>query len=195
MPKPRSEDRRNAILSAAARVIAVQGLGAATATIAKEASVSNGSLFVYFDTKSALLNELYVALKAEMGAAAMEGLPTKAEPREQLRHMWTGWLRWASAAPAKRRALAQLDVSEEITADSHQAAHSALTGVAELLERSRADGPMREASLGFVLTLINAMADATIDMMLREPGEAEAHGALAFDAMWRVVAGPSPTTS
>ena len=36
MAKPRSEDRRNAILSAAARVIASQGLAAAaTAAIAK----------------------------------------------------------------------------------------------------------------------------------------------------------------
>ncbi len=58
MARPRSKDRRNAILSAATSVIACQGLGAATATIAKEAAVSNGSLFLYFDTKATLFNEL-----------------------------------------------------------------------------------------------------------------------------------------
>jgi AcrR family transcriptional regulator len=76
MARARSENRRNAILSAATRVIASQGLGAATATIAKQAGVSNGSLFLYFDTKAMLLNELYVSLKTEMGAAAIAGLPT-----------------------------------------------------------------------------------------------------------------------
>ncbi len=55
MARPKSDDKRSAIVSAAIRVIAGQGLGAATATIAKEAGVSNGSLFTYFETKADLL--------------------------------------------------------------------------------------------------------------------------------------------
>lgn len=188
MPRPRSEDRRNAILSAATHVIAAQGLGAATATIARQAGVSNGSLFLYFDTKATLLNELYVALKTEMGAAAVDGLPVRSEPREQVLHMWTRWLRWATSFPEKRRTLAQLDVSDDITAESHKTVSSALRGIADLLERSRVDGPMREAPLGFVLTLTSAVADATIDAMIRDPDQAEVNGRIAFEAIWRMLA-------
>src|SRR5258708_25504473 len=104
MPRPRSEDRRNAILSAGARVIASQGLAAPTAAIAKEAGVSNGSLFVYFDTKAALLNELYVALKTEMTAAATAGLDAGGEPREQAPHMGTQGLHAATSHPENARA-------------------------------------------------------------------------------------------
>jgi AcrR family transcriptional regulator len=189
MPRPRSEDRRNAILSAATRVIAAEGLSAATAAIAKDAGVSNGSLFLYFDTKAILLNELYVALKTEMGAVAVAGLPVESNDREQVRHMWNQWLRWATAFPEKRRALAQLQVADDITADSHRAASSAFSGIADLLERSRASGPMRDAPLGFVLTLATAIADSAIDAIIREPAEAEARGSDAFEAMWRVLAG------
>ena len=64
-------------MSAATRVIAAQGLGAATATIAREAGVSNGSLFTYFETKADLLNQLYLELKADMGTAALGGLPSR----------------------------------------------------------------------------------------------------------------------
>jgi AcrR family transcriptional regulator len=191
MPRPRSEDRRNAILSAATRVIGSQGLGAATATIAKEAGVSNGSLFLYFDTKATLMNELYVSLKTEMGAAAIAGLPAGSEPRAQVLHMWTQWLRWATTNPEKRRALAQLEVSDDITAESHRTVGVALNGIAGLLERSRANGPIHDVSLGFVLTLASAMADATIDAMIREPAEAETYSRVAFDAIWRVLAGTS----
>lgn len=191
MPRPRSEDRRNAILSSATRVIASQGLGAATATIAKEAGVSNGSLFLYFDTKATLMNELYIDLKTEMGAAAVAGLPVESEAREQVLHMWNQWLRWATINPEKRRALAQLEVSDDITADSHRTVRQALNGIAELLERSRANGPMQDAPLGFVLTLTSAIADATIDAMIREPAEAKARGRVAFEAIWRVLAGSS----
>ncbi|MEE4543476.1 TetR/AcrR family transcriptional regulator [Streptomyces sp. V4-01] len=191
MPRPRSEDRRNAIMSAAARVIASQGLGAATAVIAKEAGVSNGSLFVYFDTKTALLNELYVALKAELGAAVVAGLPVAGEAREQVRHLWTQWSQWAAAYPYRRRALAQLQVADDITAESRQRAHSAMTGAADVLEGSRAEGPMRDVPLGFVLVLISAIAEAAIDEMIREPAQAEARSSVAFDAIWRVLAGPA----
>jgi AcrR family transcriptional regulator len=178
-------------LSAAARVIASDGLGAATASIAREAGVSNGSLFVYFDTKAVLLNQLYVALKTQMGAAATTGLPVDGEPRAQLLHLWTRWLRWAATNPEKRRALAQLEVSDEITADSHQTVSLAFSRIADLLERSRADGPMQDAPLSFVLSLTSAIAEATIDAIHREPAEAEARSNIAFDAIWRVLAGPS----
>jgi AcrR family transcriptional regulator len=191
MARPRSADRRNAILSAATRVIAAQGLGAPTAAIAKEAGVSNGSLFLYFDTKPTLLNELYVELKTEMGVAAIVGLRADSGLREQVRHMWLQWLRWATTNPEKRRALAQLEVADDITAESHRVVRQAQVGLGELLERSRANGPMRDVPLGFVLTLATAMADATMDAMIREPAEADVYGDAAFEAIWRVLAGSS----
>jgi AcrR family transcriptional regulator len=197
MARPRSEDRRNAILSAAARVIASQGLAAAaTAVIAKEAGVSNGSVFVYFDTKAALLNELYLTLKGEMMAAAAAGLDAGGgEPREQVRRMWAQWLRWATGSPHKRRALAQLEVADDITAESRQSAHAAFSDIADLVSRSRANGPMREVPLGFVLALATSIAGATIDAVLREPAEAEAYSSAGFDAVWRVIAGfPVPVS-
>ena len=66
MARPKSEDKRSAILGAATRVIVSEGLGAPTAMIAREAEVANGSLFTYFETKADLLNALYVELKGEM---------------------------------------------------------------------------------------------------------------------------------
>ncbi len=110
--------------------------------------------------------------------------------------MWSRWLRWATTYPEKRRTLAQLDVSEDITADSNQTVSRAFTGIAELLERSRVAGPMQDAPLGFVLTLTSAIAEATIDAMIREPAEADAHSRVGFAAMWRVLAGsPVPATT
>ena len=188
MPRPRSDDKRAAILDAAARVIAAQGLGAPTATIAKEAGVSNGSLFTYFETKADLLNQLYLELKTEMGAAALAGTPADGDVREQLLSMCSGWLRWATAYPERRRTLAQLDVSDEITVATHAAARSAMKSIAEILERSRANGPMRDAPLAFVVALANAVADATIDFVIRDPDNADARAREGFEALWRAIA-------
>ncbi len=100
MARPKSEDKRNAILAAAARVIVTHGLSASTAMIAQEAGVSNGSLFTYFETKADLLNQLYIGLKAEMASVAMSGFPEKAKLRDQAYHIWANWMRWAVGAPA-----------------------------------------------------------------------------------------------
>ena len=191
MARPRSDERRTGILDAATRVISTEGLGATTAAIAKGAGVSNGSVFVYFPTKVVLVNELYVALKTEMASAASDGGPADATDRDRLRYLWDRWLQWATTYPHKRRTIARLDVSEDITAESHAAAGIAMAGIAQLLERCRAGGPMSDAPRNFVLTLVSALAEATIDATIRDPVAIEVHRTVGFEAMWRVLAGPS----
>jgi AcrR family transcriptional regulator len=188
MARPKSDDKRSAILAAATRVIAAQGLSAPTAMIAKEAGVSNGSLFTYFETKAELLNALYLDIKTEMAAAALDGIPKKAAIRKQMQHMWADWLRWATEAPEKRRTLAYLDVSDDLTAQTRQTGHRIMAGVAQMLERCRENGPMRGQPLMFVVALMNAMANTTIDFMIHDPKHADKHAAAAFDALWRMVA-------
>src|SRR5580698_3795384 len=180
MARAKSKDKRNAIMAAAARVIVTHGLSAPTAMIAQEAGISNGSLFTYFETKADLFNQLYLELKACIATTALEGFPAEAELREQLFHAWSNWMSWSVANPDKRRALAQLHVSEEITDATRAAASKTMAGVAELLERSRANGPLRSAPMGFVVAIINSLADATMDFMLHDPTHAKKHCKVGF---------------
>jgi AcrR family transcriptional regulator len=187
MARPRSEDKRNAIIAAATRVIVGQGLSAPTALIAQEARISTGSLFTYFETKEDLFNQVYLELKTGMASAALAGFPTRAGLREQLFHLWSNWMGWATASPEKRRALAQLSVSEDVTPATRSAGHKAMAGVAELLEPIRANGPMRTAPMGLVVEIMNSLAEATMDYMVRDPANAKKHSKTGFDALWRAV--------
>src|ERR1700678_4239563 len=187
MARPKSEDKRDALMAAATRVIAAQGLSAPTAVIAREAGVSNGSLFTYFETKADLFNELYLELKTGMASAGLEGLPAKAGLREQFFHIWSNWMRWAVSNPEKRRALAQLGVSDEITPDTRAAGHKSMSKIAELMERCRLNGPMRDAPMGFVSAIMSSLAEATMDYMVQDPANAKKHCKAGFDALWRVI--------
>jgi AcrR family transcriptional regulator len=175
-------------MSAATRVIASEGLSAATAAIAKEAAISNGSLFTYFGSKTDLLNELHQELKAEMAQAATAGVAWEDDAREQMRQVWSNWLQWATSHPEKRRALAHLSVSGDITPETRKAAHQTMAGIANLLERSRKNGPLRNAPLGFVSALMSAIADTTMDLMIGDPANADKHCTTAFEALWRMLA-------
>ena len=187
MARPRSDDKRNAILAAATRVIVTHGLSASTARIARGAGVANGSLFTYFPTKAELFNHLYLELKTEMASAALQGLPPRAGTRGQLSHLWSRWTRWAVSHHGKRRALAQLDVSDEVTPATRAAAHRVMAGVGELLERSRAGGPMRDAPMGFVVAVMTGLAEATVGFMAADPANADRHCKTGFEALWRAI--------
>lgn len=188
MPRPRSDDKRSAILAAATRIIVTQGLSAPTAGIAKEAGVANGSLFTYFTTKSDLFNALYLELKLEMASAVMKEFRGGDDLRGQIFHIWKNWMNWALCFPEKRRALAQLGVSDEITPATRTTASKGMAAVAELLERVGAKGPMRKAPMGFVLTLMNSVAEATIEFMAQDPTNAKKHCKVGFEALWRMMA-------
>lgn len=187
MARPRSDDKRDALLAAAARVIAAQGLSAPTAVIAREAGVSNGSLFTYFETKADLFSQLYLELKTGMAAASAEGFAADAPLREQFSRVWSNWMRWATSDPGRRRALALLDVSDDITPQIRAASHQAMADVAVMLERARSRGPMRDVPMEFVVTLMNALADATMDFMISDPAHADEHRRAGFDALRRML--------
>ncbi len=63
MARPKSEDKKLALLEAATTAIAQSGIAASTAVIARNAGVAEGTLFRYFATKDELINELYLHLK------------------------------------------------------------------------------------------------------------------------------------
>jgi AcrR family transcriptional regulator len=175
-------------MEAATRVIVTHGLSAPTATIAQEAGISNGSLFTYFETKADLFNQLYLELKTGMAAAALEGFPAGDDLRKQVFHVWSNWMDWATSNPEKRRALAQLGVSDEISQATRNAAHKTMAGLADLMEPMRANGSLRNAPMGFVAAMMNSLAETTMDFMIHDPANAKKHCKVGFDALWRVVA-------
>jgi AcrR family transcriptional regulator len=185
--RPKSEDKRKAIMEAATRVIVTQGLSAPTATIAQEAGVSNGSLFTYFETKADLFNRLYLELKTGMAAAALEGFPAEADFRKQVLHVWSNWMDWATSNPEKRNALAQLSVSGEITVATRAAAQKTMAPLADLMEHMRIYGSLRNASKGFAGAIMNSLAETTMDFMIHDPANAKKHCKVGFEIFWRAI--------
>ena len=130
--------------------------------------VANGSLFTYFPTKADLFNQLYLELKLGMAAASLQDVPRSGPLRKQFSRMWSNWTRWAVAEPQKRRALALLGVCDEITEETRAAGHQAMAHIGALVERARANGPMRDAALCLVAALMNL--DGRGDHGLHDPG-------------------------
>lgn len=187
MARVKSEDKRIAILSAAVRVFAKQGLSAPTSLIAKEAGVANGSLFTYFDTKVTLFNSLYLELKDEMATAALSSIPTEADIRDQCLVAWKNWTGWAVANRDKRKVLTLLASSDDLTPHTIEDGHQKMAQLARLLNTARAEGSLKDQPMPLVVALMNALAEATMDFMIKDSVHAQSHCEAGFNAMWQMI--------
>src|ERR1700730_13374138 len=127
MARPLSEDKRTAILVTATEVVAVLGVRARTAKIAKGAGAREGTLFTYSANKGELLNRLYLELKMDLRDAVIAGYPAGKSLIDRSRHFWDRYIGWGSAHPLKRRAMRQLAVSDRITEETKKRLGDAFT--------------------------------------------------------------------
>jgi len=189
MARPRSQDKRNAILDAATEIVAELGLGAPTAKIARRAGVAEGSLFTYFKNKSDLLNQLYLHLKADLRGAMLDGYPAKKSLEERSRCVWNGYIAWGSAFPLKRKAMNQLAVSDQITPRNKELGSELFAEIHSLMEEVRWRSAMNGQPPAFAAGIMTAIADTTMDFIARDPAAAKRYIRAGFDAFWRAIKG------
>jgi len=185
MARPLSEEKRDAILDAAARLVAAQGTGASTAQIARAAKVAEGTVFTYFATKDALLNALFVRLETRLSMALSANFPTQADAHALLQHAWNALIAWGSSYPVDRMALRQLKVSERISQDTRSECAELFGSMLQRLETSLADR-IEADRLPFYLgrVLINLL-ETTLEAMAAEPERRQALQQAGFDLFWK----------
>ncbi len=188
MARPLSEEKQAAILAAATRVIAAEGVGAPTAKIAQEAGVASGTLFTYFATKDLLLNDLYRSLKAEIAEAILSGYPEHAPSQVRTRHVWDRYVAWGSRENEKRQAMSQLAVSHRVSREVMEDAMEPLAVLNSML-RDCGDGTAGLSSL-HVAAIMTALAGVALDFAANDPAYADRHSDLCFAAFCRAIAKP-----
>jgi len=183
MARPRSENRRAALLNAATKVFAEHGLSAPTSLISNTAQVSEGSLFTYFKTKEELINALYREIRLDLAAAIMDDFPRKAGIRIRLEHVWMRWVAWGAANPAARRALRYLSISNAITSDVH-AESGVLFGEVDRLQQDAMEQRKLQLPPAMASQALKAWAEMTMDMIERHPEQAERFSSSGFQMLW-----------
>ncbi len=191
MARPRSIDKRDAILNAAIAVLAELGERAPTSKIAKQAGVAEGTLFTYFSSKEELLNQLYLSLKAELRQVMMLHYPESNDLKTQMHHVWQAYIAWGVAAPEKRKVMAQLSTSEQITAQSKQIGMQSFCDMTTLLQTQITLGLLRDYPPLFIGSMLGALADLTMNFMVQEPAHADRYRESGFNAFWHAVATPT----
>ena len=186
MARPKSEDKRNAILDAATRLFAERGLTAApTSEISKQAGVAEGTLFTYFKTKDDLINALYREIKLELADAIMSDFPRKKNVRTRLRHVWDRYVNWGIANPKQRKVLAQLQVSEVLTKESRNAGGTPFVEF-QIMIRDAIEQRVfpNDLPVELISKSLAALAEATIDLTVAKLSKASKYRNSGFQVFW-----------
>jgi len=184
--RPKSEDKRNAILDAATRLFAERGLAAApTSEISKRAGVAEGTLFTYFETKEDLINSLYREIKLELADAMMSDFPRKKNVRTRLRHVWDRYVNWGIANPKQRKVLAQLQVSEVLTKEFRDAGSAPFVEFQIMIRDAIEQRVFRnDLPAELISKSLAALVETTIDLTASNPSKANKYRDSGFKIFW-----------
>jgi AcrR family transcriptional regulator len=184
--RPKSEDKRNAILDAAMRLFAERGLAAApTSEISNWAGVAEGTLFTYFRTKDDLINSLYREIKLELADAMMSDFPRKKNVRTRLRHVWDRYVNWGIANPQQRKVLAQLTVSEMLTKESRVAGGAPFVEFQKMIRDGIEQRVFRnDVPVELISKSLTALVETTIDLTVSNPSQTKKYRDSGFQMYW-----------
>lgn len=164
MARPKSEDKKQALLEAATAAFAQSGIAASTSAIARSAGVAEGTLFRYFATKDELLNELYLAIKLRLVRTMIAGLdPDEKRPKENARNIWNSYIDWGVRNPMEHKAIRRMALSERITDETRRQVKESFPELNEMCQLSVKEIFLSEAYRAFGDALFLSLAETTIE--------------------------------
>lgn len=188
MARPRSDNKRKAILESAMDLFAERGIAhAPTSAISAAAGVAEGTLFTYFKTKDDLINELYRELRKEVDLE-MGDYPFAGDAHARLRYVWDRYLSLAMRFPKRLKVLQQLRVSGRLLKEA-EAPNLTIMELLQTTKEAAEQGGFRNASAEFLVLMFRAQAEATVEFIGAHKNlEAESRE-LGFRLLWRGLTG------
>ena len=114
-------DKRTAILNATLNLISANGFhGTAMSKVAKEAEVSAGIIYHYFDNKEDLIDKLYLQIKFDLSQALLVGYSEKLSIRENFGRIWLNTLNFHLERPKETAFLEQYENSPFVKPETQQ---------------------------------------------------------------------------
>jgi AcrR family transcriptional regulator len=154
-PPARSNERRDSLMDAALSSFVERGYyGTSIPEIAERAKVAAGTIYHYFDSKDALVNELYRTWKSAIARRVFTTFPQGAPVREQFRVMWTVMVDFALSSPTAFAFLELHNHASYLDAESLAIDRGIKDFAAGVIERAQRDGIVKPLDARIQMELV-----------------------------------------
>lgn len=138
--KVKVQNKREAILKATLKMVINHGFHAAPMSmISKQAGVSPGTIYLYFENKEDLINTLYCELKAKFAEKIFNGFNSDMAISDGFRVIWNNVLAYKCNEPDEALFIEQCDNTPMISEESRQKGYLAIQPLYDLWERGQSE--------------------------------------------------------
>lgn len=162
------KNKKIQIIDAAIKLFSQEGVGVATSKIAKQAEVSNGSLFNYFATKQILINEVYINIKTNIAEQVLAPINMDQSLEEVGLNIWLGFARWALKNPQQLATLDLLKSSQLLTEEVKAKGLEAWFGFISKTENAIAQGELRALPINIVFISADSILNGIVQNGLQQ---------------------------
>ncbi len=155
-------DKKILIINAAIQLFAEEGVGVPTAKIAKEAGVSNGTLFNYFDTKQNLIDDVCFFIAEKMAAEIFVDLDRSRDMEEIFFHVWSAYIYWAQKNLLEYKVLGLLKSSQIVSESVFKKIDNFFAVIDENMEQGIKDNIIKDLPLDLLSEIARGQLDATV---------------------------------
>ena len=178
-----------AIYNATLKLVLREGFaGLKMSEVAKEAGVATGTLYIYFESKEELINQLYLEKKKKSVGQYFKGIDAGAPFMVCFEQLWYNYARTGLAEPEVAAFMEQYYRSPFLRPAVKQETDQLLTPIFELLERGKRERLLKDLPTPLLAIQLNG----TINEMVRwhASGQATANDELlsqAFGLAWDAI--------
>lgn len=147
MEKVKVQNKREAILKATLKMVNNHGFHAAPMSmISKQAGVSPGTIYLYFESKEDLINTLYSELKAKFAEMIFNGFSSDMAVGDGFRVIWRNVLNYKCDEPEEALFIEQCDNTPMISEENRHKGVLAIQPLYDLWERGQREGIIKPFS-------------------------------------------------
>lgn len=153
----KDDSKREAITNAAIELITTAGFAdTSMSKIAKAANVSPATIYVYFENKEDLLNQLYLMVKRELSEAMLAGYDDSLSVEAGFKLIWENSCRYMLAQPTRFAFSEQFANSPLVNRVSREEGSGYYQPVFSVFERGKREGIFKDISLDLSIAFFYA---------------------------------------
>ncbi len=185
------ENKRERILLAARRLFVNQGFHSTpTSAIAREASVANGTLFHYFNTKEELINTLYKETKRSFFTITTAGVENEKNIKRKVRLLWYNTVKWALNRPQDFLFIQQYSNSPFISHLTQEDISEHIWFYYDLIDQGKEKGTLKDIPTDLMYQLTTYQIYGIINYLFqhKEFQNNSTYLSMAFEFYWESIA-------
>jgi AcrR family transcriptional regulator len=186
MPKLKDELKENAIKSAALRLVIETGFsGLKIADVAKAAGIGTGTMYVYYDDKEHLINDLYLHTKREVANVLLDPAHESGNFYETFRKMWMAYFHFCLQQPEKMFFVEQFYYSGFVAEQVKEVTESYFEPLDQFLMQAQELGLIKKVDIKISKAFIQGAIHEVVRVLVKEKRTLQtADMEQCFDMAW-----------